>query len=176
MATFKYFGYASNLLEERIRVGCPTVKFCTIAKLKDYKFSFNNAPDFESPWQGSTANILPSPGDVTWGAVWEIGTQYIDALNREDAVDRGIYRNIEVQVETPEGEKISCRCLEMCSPLPEVGFPSPQYLSVIVDGAVQRGLPEDYIKMLKSTPHNGFTGEVAIMEEIKEKGKNTHPL
>ncbi|XP_077980585.1 gamma-glutamylcyclotransferase-like [Glandiceps talaboti] len=168
MGTFLYFGYASNLHLKRIQLSCPTAKFRTIAKLPGYKFVFQDAPNFDSYWCGATANIIQSSDDITWGSVWEIENQYIDALNKQDAVDKGIYRSISITVITPTGEEVECRCLEMCCPPQHEGLPSPQYLSVIVDGAIQIGLPTEYIQMLKRKPHNGFDGKVEIMEDIKK--------
>ncbi|XP_002737921.1 gamma-glutamylcyclotransferase-like [Saccoglossus kowalevskii] len=172
--SFLYFGFASNLLKERIGVRCPEAKFRTIATLKDYKVVFRNpsTPNHEGIWHGATATIVPSTGGIVWGAVWEIGNEYLDALNREDFVDKGVFRNFEVTVMTPDNKPLKCCCFQMCDPLPEPGFPSPHYLSVIVDGAIQRGLPEDYIAALKATPDNGYQGKVNVMDDIvKNKTK-----
>lgn len=40
--------------------------------------------------------------------------------------------------------------------------PSKIYWKVIVDGAKESGLPEEYQKFLNSIPHNGYEGEISI--------------
>lgn len=78
-----------------------------------------------------------------------------------------------VDVETPNGTMINCRVYQQCnnpkehvklSELPLDRRPSPLYLNVILEGAVESGLPQDYIDVLKTIPHNGYDGEYKEME------------
>lgn len=45
-------------------------------------------------------------------------------------------------------------------------LPSPHYMKVISEGAVESGLPETYVKFLKSIKHNGHINPPAIMSQI----------
>ncbi len=49
-------------------------------------------------------------------------------------------------------------------------MPSPQYLDVLVSGACQNKLPDNYIKKLKAVRHNGNTHPVKIYEDMKKAG------
>lgn len=76
-----------------------------------------------------------------------------------------------VDVETPEGKIFQCRTYQQTakfefSPdienIPEERKPSTVYLTTILNGAKESGLPEEYLKFLNKIPHNGYCGEVDI--------------
>ena len=47
--------------------------------------------------------------------------------------------------------------------------PSPQYLDVIIRGAIQHRLPESYITKLKNIKHNDYSGHVQIYDDIMSR-------
>lgn len=76
---------------------------------------------------------------------------------------------IHVDVITPEGEKLKCRCYKLVKQppalaeneaFPESRYPSKIYLDTIIAGAKESNLPEAYIKYLQTFPHNGFDGKI----------------
>ena len=79
---------------------------------------------------------------------------------------RSIYFPIQVDVETADGEKLQCRTYQMNTEWD--GFnnvsrkPSPQYLSVILRGAKDSKLPDDYIKSLEKVEDNGYSGPIGV--------------
>ena len=75
----------------------------------------------------------------------------------------GLLRRKPVEVHTTSGEDISSYLYQATDQSVELeGLPSPQYLEVIVSGAEEVGLPEDYKQWLKQLPHNGYQGEVGL--------------
>lgn len=55
------------------------------------------------------------------------------------------------------GELVTCRTYQMIE-LPEDGeeiLPSKSYLKVMVKGAIESQLPEEYVNQLKKLKHNG---------------------
>lgn len=80
-----------------------------------------------------------------------------------------IYKAINVDVLTQDGTKLICRTY-MLEPkdIPSRwdSRPSPQYMDVIIKGACQSNLPEDYINQLKNVEHNNYTGTVKVYEEV----------
>lgn len=50
--------------------------------------------------------------------------------------------------------------LQQGAVLPEIRRPSKIYIDTIIEGAIESGLPEDYIKNLRAIPHNGYCGDV----------------
>ena len=66
-------------------------------------------------------------------------------------------------------EPMLCRTYEVVDQSPELeGLPSPQYLQVMLSGAAEVGLPEDYQQLLRTHPHNNYQGEVAILSTALE--------
>ncbi len=86
-------------------------------------------------------------------------------------MDEGYYRPLEVTVETPGGDKLTCRTYQLLRLGSEDKRPSPQYLDVIIRGAKQNELPQEYIDWLEKIEHNGYSGEVAVFNEVQEKAK-----
>lgn len=46
--------------------------------LQDYRLDFHTA---SNNWQGAPATIVPSTGDVVYGAIWEIDSCHIKDLD-----------------------------------------------------------------------------------------------
>lgn len=103
---------------------------------------------------------------MEWGTPSPI-THTIACFRRQESG----YAAIEVDVTTPGGKKLTCRTYQIQTggiPCQYDTRPCPQYLDVIVKGAVQSNLPQDYIDKLTAVEHNGFSGKVQIYEEILE--------
>lgn len=153
--SFAYFAYGSNLLKKRLNVNCPTAQLLGVAKLADYQLAFSGRTS--QRWKGSVATIIPKEGLHMWGAVWKMSNSFIEELDKQEWVHLGVYRRIELTVELTSGEKLACVSYEQTNTTP--GIPSPQYLSVIIEGAKEVGLPRDYIRTLQSISHNGYSDD-----------------
>lgn len=89
---FFYFAFASNLLEERLRVQNPTAEFVTIGRLEDHSLEF----DYRSGrWHGALASITKSPGNHVWGVVWSLNMSNLPDLDKQEGVSAGIYEPVE---------------------------------------------------------------------------------
>ncbi|KAG8228951.1 hypothetical protein J437_LFUL007702 [Ladona fulva] len=187
--TFLYFGYGSNLLAKRIHINNPTAIRRGPAKLRDYRLDFSG---FTARWGGAAATIVPHKNKHVWGALWELNTTDMSNLDRQEGVESKVYEPFEVDVETPNGENFTARTYRFIrnpppaapqntldlgsifSQIPEDRQPSPEYRRVIVIGAYESDLPDDYIKTLEMIPHNGFNGSsgynVIPQEEFYRSG------
>ncbi|XP_073704114.1 gamma-glutamylcyclotransferase [Garra rufa] len=170
-STFLYFAYGSNLLKERLQLKNPSATVYCVAKLKDYKLVFGNHKGLASQrWHGGVATIEHSQGDEVWGVVWRMNMSDLESLDRQENVKMGTYSPVEVDVYT-SGQNLSCRTYIMNSCI--YAPPSPQYLQVIVMGAEQNGLPEDYQDKLRSIETNKFEGPLPVMEELEKAFKKS---
>ncbi|XP_048849406.1 gamma-glutamylcyclotransferase-like isoform X1 [Brienomyrus brachyistius] len=180
---------ASNLLKERLQLKNPSAVFHCLGRLKrypsatllyhtqvgfkpitqeDYCLTFGFTEEqFDNRWHGGVATIEESRGTDVWGVIWKMSKDNLDSLDKQEAVDTGMYSPLEVMVETDMGE-ILCRTYRMnrfrTSP------PSPQYKEVVCLGAQQNGLPPDYIKRLEAMQTNNYAGP-SILDEIKKAMK-----
>ncbi|XP_026139177.1 gamma-glutamylcyclotransferase [Carassius auratus] len=170
-STFLYFAYGSNLLKERLQLKNPSATIHCVAKLKDYKLVFGNHKGLASQrWQGGVATIEHSPGDEVWGVVWRMNMTDLESLDRQENVKMGTYSPVEVNVSSIKDD-FSCRTYIMNSCV--YAPPSPQYLQVIMMGAKQNGLPEDYQEKLRSIETNKYEGPLPVMEELGEALKKS---
>ncbi|XP_023676953.1 gamma-glutamylcyclotransferase [Paramormyrops kingsleyae] len=170
-ASFLYFAYGSNLLKERLQLENPSAKALCVARLTDHKLVFGNHRGLPSNrWHGGVATIEHSSGEDVLGVVWEMNIDDLESLDRQENVRSGIYSPVEVSV-WAAGQKITCRTYIMNSCV--YASPSPQYLKVIVMGAEQNGLPEDYQKKLRSIQTNNYEGTLVVMDELEKAVKKS---
>lgn len=165
--TFLYFGYGSNLLKERLQILNPTAEFVSAGKLKDYKLDFNYS---STRWHGSPATITAAAGDHLWGCVWRMSLKDLPNIDKQEGVADRIYRPIEVNVITyntdSSSETHQCRSYQLLR-LEEVNpKPSPYYMDILIRGALQNNLPQDYIQKLRNIETNGYDGECKMYEEV----------
>ncbi|XP_012533929.1 gamma-glutamylcyclotransferase-like isoform X2 [Monomorium pharaonis] len=172
--TFLYFAYGSNLFTKRIRLDNPTAVMKHIGYIKNFRLDFNR---YSKRWRGTSATIVETENSVVWGVVWELHKCNLATLDCQESVQDNIYRAMSVNVETPDGRTLNCRVYQQCNnpkeyikpeDFPIDKRPSPLYLNMILRGAEENNLPFEYIKFLKTIPHNGYEGEYDISLSLTE--------
>ena len=176
-----YFAFGSNLLKERIHLDTECqFKFKCIAKLENWRLTFKKCGD---GWRGGSANIFQNEGHCVWGVVWETDNKGMQKLDKQEAVDEGIHERIQVEVKSPEGEKvctssfyyifkifptkqIMCHSYRMVDMEDIFCPPSPHYKDVILRGVKQNKLPENYLLKLQDFPDNGFRGKIQTYDAL----------
>ncbi len=135
-----YFAYGSNLNKERMnnRVG---IVFKTYGGfIKDYKLEFNK----KSSDGSSKANLTEEIESEVWGVCYELDESGFEKLRE---FEKGYFeREVIVYNEKQELLAIAKTFVsdKICDKLP-----TKKYLNIIIDGAKQHELPEDYIQKLK---------------------------
>ncbi|XP_046585241.1 gamma-glutamylcyclotransferase-like isoform X1 [Haliotis rubra] len=161
--TFKYFAFGSNLLKERLLLGNPTAQYFDVARLDDYRLTFDSPQDTKTMlWAGAPATIRRCPGSSVWGVIWQLDMADSDNLDRQERR----YQRRTVTVTTPDGTTHTCRTYELDGEFDISHTPSPQYKDVIVRGAKQSGLPQAYISQLEAIEDNGFQGEIQVYNQL----------
>ncbi len=138
-----YFAYGSNLSTAWLRTRTPSARPLGRALLKGYQFICNKRSSDGS----GKANLALQPGGSVWGVVYEIHNDEIAALDRAE----GGYARQVVQVVDSEGRLIDAETYisETLTPAP---VPFEWYKGLIVSGAREHGLPEEYIAFLEALP------------------------
>ncbi|XP_071769197.1 gamma-glutamylcyclotransferase-like [Centroberyx gerrardi] len=163
---FLYFAYGSNLLTERLHLRNPSATFVTTGSLKNHTIQFGHwTKNFNgsNSWHGGVATIEKSEGEYVWGVIWRLSMENLISLDKQEGVSIGMYRPLEVTVDTVEGE-VLCRTYQMNNFTPYLT--SDPYKLVVCLGAKQHNLPLDYIKKLEAVETNGYSGP-SILDEIK---------
>ena len=106
------------------------------------------------------ADIVETPNDSMWGAVWQIDTAESDALDRQEGVhaDPQGYHRLDVIVESSNGRLIHCRTYQVTVREALNIPPSPAYKDTLVRGAKYCELPADYQALIGNIRDNGRAG------------------
>lgn len=118
----------------------------SVAVLNHYALVFNarGLPIIEP----SFANIALRKNAQVWGVVYLI--ERADWL-KIIATEGNDYAEHEVKVETEAGDRITALTLYATENLVSNKKPSKRYYSIVLEGAIESQLPEDYICELKKT-------------------------
>jgi hypothetical protein len=99
--------------------------------------------------------------------------------NRQEGVHQGLYERYEVLVEAKDGSSLPCLVYRLTAKtrrdgVEELGAeqkPSPFYKDVMLKGARENNLPQDYVNFIESIVDNGYTGEIDLnIENVNPKG------
>ena len=76
----------------------------------------------------------------------------------------GNYEPVNFETFTLEGNRLQCRSYRAKNKNATDRHPSPQYLDVMLRGAIENKLPEDYIAKLRQIEHNGYSGVIDLQQ------------
>jgi hypothetical protein len=130
-----YFAYGSNMKTDRLlsRIGC--IHSTRVARLDGYRFQYNKKSD-----DGSAKANVSRPGDAVWGVCYEIDLCDFERLQQ---YEKG-YEPTEVW--TYDGNKKSIVAKTFVSKSLTMTKPSAKYVTIVVCGAREHGLPGNYIR------------------------------
>ena len=138
-----YFAYGSNMLSERLRSRITSLNIVSRASLKDRKMVFNK----RSKDGSGKANLVESPRSMTWGVLYEINAQDLDKL---DKIESG-YERVAVRVRKPDGNEVEA-VTYVSEDLTNDSRPYRWYKKLLLSGAREHNLPQDYIAYLEGFP------------------------
>lgn len=88
---------------------------------------------------------------------------------RQEGVHQNIYKPIFTDAITDLGKRLMCRCYQQVWPEEVDKRPSKVYKNVMICGAKENGVPENYIQsVLMQIEDNGYSGEVHVKLALKE--------
>lgn len=134
-----YFAYGSNLNQAQMKTRCPASRFLGIAFLGGYRFVYDG---FSVSWDGAVGNIVLSEADGVWGALYDLTERDRLALDAFEGYPRS-YERREVDVKDREGRLH--RAVTYARTGRAIGKPHPDYEKIVLDGAKECALPEDYV-------------------------------
>lgn len=155
---FLYFAFGSNLDIARLRIHCPSARLVLPARLADHRLAFSI--ESKRNWHGGVADVVSSPGDEVWGALWAIDGGDSHELDVQEGLfrDPPAYRRYELTVETTAGDAVTCRSYQVADPDPTGFDPSPAYKATLLRGARAVGLPPHYVAAIEAIVENGYAG------------------
>jgi gamma-glutamylcyclotransferase (GGCT)/AIG2-like uncharacterized protein YtfP len=127
------------MLRAQMLERCPGAEFIDIGTLWNYVLLIN---------ERGVATIVPSEDSVVRGVVWGISPRDIETLDQKEGVRRGRYHRVTTKILLKNGQSISAESYiaEHATP----GAPREGYLEKLEAGAIEHGLPGDYVSSIQA--------------------------
>lgn len=103
------------------------------------------------PGERGVANLRSEPGARTWGVIYRLDVAACDFLDRTEGIDRGFYRRLPIEVVTDDGARVPAFAYQGDRRDPQ-RKPSARYLGLLLEGARELALPEEYVSWLAAFP------------------------
>lgn len=161
-----YFAYGSNMSEKRLTRRIPARKL-GIAALRGYGLFFTKPSEADG---SAKCDICPADS-VVYGVLYEIDPEDKPVLDRFEGLGYG-YRTEAVEVEF-RGEPVEALTYIAVN-MDDSLKPFSWYRQHVINGAVENGLPSDYIEGIRRVPvmedpnSDRATEELAIYERLLE--------
>ncbi len=139
----KYFAYGSNMCSGRLRDRVPC-EFVTVARLSGYQLRFHKLSKKDSSSKGN-AFYTGVATDEVWGVVFEIPASKKAVLDAFEGLGYG-YEDVGVMVTLLTGEQLQARTYVADPKFIREGLaPYSWYKAYVLAGAVEHGLPLEYV-------------------------------
>ena len=145
MSTTLYFAYTANISPARLQELIPDAEFRFIAHLPETRLVF---PVKDAEWDGGLPSVVPEAGNTVWGAVFELPSKELSALN---SAEEGESRIPSESFKAVDREGRSHRVLTHVHPngTGAEHTPSRSYMAIVVEGARHWGLPTGWVAGLE---------------------------
>lgn len=190
-----YFGYGSNLLQERMKLSNKSAQFHSLGLLLNHELTFRG---HSQRWKGGVATVLPKPGRLVIGCIYSMkksDSQHLDAQEGyyPDDLARSWYIREELPVylldenlakspnlnfenfknlDLSQAQQLTCRIYFIQKFRDDPQIPSPAYKQVFTEGGKQNRVPEFYQKFLENVPCNDSKlDDVSLLDVIYCKNK-----
>jgi gamma-glutamylcyclotransferase len=134
------FAYGSNMASSEMEAWCPEHRFLGPARLDGFKVELRRR---SIRWRGGAADIVAAPGESVWGALYELADGELDRLDRKEG-EGFAYRQVEVEL--ADGRRAVA--YEVIDKEPREVPCTPEYAELVLAGARERGLPEEWVREL----------------------------
>jgi len=146
-----YFAYGSNMHDsaflERRRMR-PTD--WRVGRIKHYRLRFNL--DGWPKGRSAPANICPAEGAEVWGVLYWITRRELIRLNASEGVPGWRYSTVWLDAEDDQGNGFTA-VTYMADGDDRDGKPSLRYITLLRQGAIAHGLPEEWVSFLQGVDH-----------------------
>jgi hypothetical protein len=136
-----YFAYGSNMSSARLAARVPAARALGAVYVRDFRLAFNK------PGRDGTgkANLVSASGERAWGVAWALSDL---AWNELDVFEPG-YRRVSCVLSSVDGRTLAAEAYVFPAPADApLLAPSADYVTHLVAGAREHGLPETYVRWL----------------------------
>ncbi|MBV6306304.1 gamma-glutamylcyclotransferase [Candidimonas humi] len=140
--SFLYFAYGSNMLSSRLRERCPSARPVGVAELPDHELRWHK----RSKDNSGKCDVVACQGKRVIGVLYRIEACDKKALDRAEGLGKG-YQEIEAHV-LHDGNNVFAKTYQATA-TDESLIPYEWYKALVIAGAQENGLPQDYVEQLK---------------------------
>jgi gamma-glutamylcyclotransferase len=152
MTPIPYFAYGSNMLSQRLQGRCNSAHFHSLASVPGYQVAFSKRSTDES----GKATLVKTTAENAraYGVVFHLSNEQLGTLDTFEGVGKGYSRQDDFRVEVgSNAEPLTVSTyIGMDDHFDPELQPYDWYLDLVVAGAEQNGLPDDYVAALRATP------------------------
>jgi len=100
------------------------------------------------------ANIVPEPDATALGVAFEVGADDLAQIERSEGVSFGNYRRVELAVDPlAPCDDAPASAMSLASERRDPSLlPSTRYMALVIAGALEHGLPAEYLDTLRAIP------------------------
>ena len=164
-----YFAYGSNMQSATLR-GRRGVAYARAlpVRLPGWRLVFDKPP-LLSVGHGF-ANIVPDATAEALGVAFELSHADLDHVELTEGVRIGNYDAVEVEAWTLGAGGESLRARSLSSPRRDGSLrPSRRYMALLIEGALEHGLPPDYVAALRAVPAVEESPEAAALRPLIDR-------
>lgn len=168
-----YFAYGSNMLEQRLKDRVDSAEFLSNAWICGWEVRFHKLSIDGS----GKADLVQTgnPKDIVHGVVYQFDPDHWPALDKHEGAtgNNPGYDRAAIQVHTDSGNRDVTTYLARRERIDESLKPFTWYRDLILCGAEQHGLSEDYCQRIENTmaipdPNENRKEKAEAEEQIKE--------
>ena len=131
------FAYGSNMDRAQMRERCPASRLLGHALLWGWRFRIT---------RHGYATVVPEPGAVVHGVLWEVAPADEVALDAYEGVAEHLYAKVKLLAEPVSGPTVMAMVYLMNDEEP--GEPLPGYLETVIAAAKGHYFPDEYCREL----------------------------
>jgi cation transport regulator ChaC len=168
---YRYFAYGSVLSQRHLgewagEHGVDPRLFAkgTPAILRGYELAFDVESKF---WGGRVANLRESEGGAVHGVLFELPPEAKEAVLRKEGVPTGLSQEIPVTIETAGNQLDANAFVARPERRAGPGVPSARLMTYLLEGARERGLPENWIDELQRHAATAAPATPAVSTGLK---------
>ena len=146
-----YFAYGANMHDSSFRERREMRPMeWRVGRIRGYRLRFNL--EGRPKGKAAPANISPDENAEVWGVLYRITRRDMVWLNSTEGIPGWRYRQIWLDAEDETGNPLPVFSY-IADGLEKDGNPSERYITLLRDGARAHGLPQPWIRHLKSIKH-----------------------
>lgn len=135
-----YLAYGSNMNHQQMKKRCPGARFLRRVYVESYKFVYDGQSNSRN---SPVANIVSAKGGRVWGGLFEINEDNLAALDRYEDYPNSYDRS---ELDAKDDQNNLYKAWAYYRTGKNIGEPSEEYRGIVIEGARNCGLPEEYVQ------------------------------